>query len=89
MCIRDRYNVEQIRAMVGKDVKIAAVVKANGYGHGAVGIAPTIMEHGGDLLCVATLSEAIELKRAYPQYPVLIMGCLLYTSSCLILGGSY
>ena len=31
------YNMEQIRAMVGKDVKIAAVVKANGYGHGAVG----------------------------------------------------
>lgn len=71
---RIAYNVEQIRAMVGKDVKIAAVVKANGYGHGAVGIAPAIMEHGGDLLCVATLSEAIELKLAYPQYPVLIMG---------------
>ena len=71
---RIAYNVEQIRAMVGKDVKIAAVVKADGYGHGAVGIAPAIMEHGGDLLCVATLSEAIELKQAYPQYPVLIMG---------------
>ncbi|MCI8830752.1 MAG: alanine racemase [Lachnospiraceae bacterium] len=68
------YNMEQIRAMVGKDVKIAAVVKANGYGHGAVGIAPAIMEHGGDLLCVATLTEAIELKEAYPRYPVLIMG---------------
>lgn len=71
---RIAYNVEQIRAMVGKDVKIAAVVKANGYGHGAVGIAPAIMEHGGDLLCVATLTEAIELKESYPQYPVLIMG---------------
>lgn len=69
-----RYNMEQIRAMVGKDVKIGAVVKANGYGHGAVGIAPAIMEHGGDLLCVAALPEAIELKRSYPQYPVLIMG---------------
>lgn len=68
------YNMEQIRAMVGKDVKIAAVVKANGYGHGAVGIAPAIMEHGGDLLCVATLTEAIELKETYPEYPVLIMG---------------
>lgn len=67
-------NVKQIRAMVGKDVKIAAVVKANGYGHGAVGIAPAIMDNGGDLLCVAALSEAIELKEAYPQYPVLIMG---------------
>ena len=67
-------NMKQIRAMVGKDVKIAAVVKANGYGHGAVGIAPAIMDNGGDLLCVAALSEAIELKEAYPQYPVLIMG---------------
>ncbi len=71
---RIAYNMEQIRAMVGKDVKIAAVVKANGYGHGAVGIAPAIMEHGGDLLCVATLTEAIELKETYPEYPVLIMG---------------
>lgn len=71
---RIAYNMEQIRAMVGKDVKIAAVVKANGYGHGALGIAPAIMEHGGDLLCVATLTEAIELKEAYPEYPVLIMG---------------
>ena len=53
-------NVKQIRAMVGKDVKIAAVVKANGYGHGAVGIAPAIMDNGSDLLCVAALSEAIE-----------------------------
>lgn len=67
-------NVKQIRAMVGKDVKIAAVVKANGYGHGAVGIAPAIMDNGGDLLCVAALLEAMELKEAYPEYPVLIMG---------------
>ena len=59
-------NVKQIRAMVGKDVKIAAVVKANGYGHGAVGIAPAIMDNGGDLLCVAALSEAMELKRSLP-----------------------
>lgn len=67
-------NVREIRKMAGPDVAIAAVIKADGYGHGALGIAPALMESGADLLAVATLSEAIELKETYPEYPVLIMG---------------
>lgn len=31
-----QYNCETVRKLVGNDVKICAVVKANGYGHGAV-----------------------------------------------------
>lgn len=67
-------NMRAIKAMVGEDIAVAGVVKADGYGHGAVGIAKTLMENGATLLAVATLSEAIELKEAYPDYPVLIMG---------------
>lgn len=68
------WNMRRIKEMTGPGTKIAAVVKADGYGHGAAAIAQTIMENGGDLLAVATLSEAIELRIAHPQYPVLVMG---------------
>lgn len=67
-------NMSLIKEMVGEDVEVMAVVKANGYGHGAIGIAPALMEAGAYALAVATLTEALELKEAYPQYPVFIMG---------------
>ena len=67
-------NMEHICQLVGKETAVAAVVKANGYGHGARAIAPTLIEHGAALLAVATLEEALELKQAFPGYPVLVMG---------------
>lgn len=68
------YNVRKIKEVAGERVAVAAVVKADGYGHGAVNIAETIMENGGDYLAVATLSEALELRRRYVGYNILIMG---------------
>lgn len=68
------YNLKSIRSMCGPQVKIGAVVKADAYGHGAKYLADTLMQNGADLLCVATLSEAMELKQKNPNYPVLIMG---------------
>lgn len=68
------HNLRKIREFVGADVAITAVVKANGYGHGAVEIAKTIMENGGDYLAVATLTEALELRNVYPEYKIFIMG---------------
>ncbi len=68
------YNVRKIKEVAGEGVAVAAVVKADGYGHGAVNIAETIMENGGDYLAVATLSEALELRRRYVGYNILIMG---------------
>lgn len=68
------YNMRKIKEVIGKDVAIAAVVKANAYGHGAVDIAPVIMENGSDYLAVATLSEAIELRNHYSDYNIFIMG---------------
>ena len=67
-------NMTLVKDMVGEDVEVMAVIKANGYGHGAVGIAPALMEAGAYALAVATLTEALELKEAYPEYPVFIMG---------------
>ena len=59
-------NMTLIKDMVGDNVEVMAVIKANGYGHGAVGIAPALMEAGAYALAVATLTEALELKEAYP-----------------------
>ena len=80
-------NMKNICALVGPDVAVAAVIKANGYGHGALALAPVLMENGASLLAVATLGEALELKKAYPDYPVLIMG--LTPDRCLSYVGEY
>lgn len=68
------YNIQQIRRLVGQEVAIGAVLKADAYGHGAVEIAEVALEEGCELLLVATLPEAIELRCAYPKAEILIMG---------------
>lgn len=67
-------NVRDMRAIIGPNVALAAVLKADAYGHGALAIAGTILNAGADLLAVATLSEALELRRAYAGAPILVMG---------------
>lgn len=68
------YNMESIYNMVGEDVAIMPVIKANAYGHGAVGIAKTLLEHHACYLAVATLNEAMELRQALPDAPLFILG---------------
>ncbi len=68
------FNIRQIKKAANPGVCIAAVVKANGYGHGSLEIAPILMENGADMLAVATLTEALELKKQYPDYPVFLLG---------------
>lgn len=68
------FNIKSIKKMVGEDVAIAAVVKANGYGHGAGGIAQTLVENGADYLAVATLSEAMDLRKKFKDYKIFVMG---------------
>jgi len=68
-----RWNLRQIRAKVGPKVKILAMVKANGYGHGVVAIAQTLGSVGGDAFGVATLEEGIELRRAGIRVPILVL----------------
>lgn len=68
------FNIRSIKKMVGEDVAIAAVVKSNGYGHGAVGIAQELIENGADCLAVATLTEALDLRKNFKDYKIFIMG---------------
>ncbi|MFQ5577802.1 MAG: alanine racemase [Anaerolineae bacterium] len=55
---------------------LMAVVKANAYGHGAVAVAQTALAHGASWLGVATLSEALTLRRAGITAPILVLGYL-------------
>lgn len=69
------HNMCQIRKHVGPDVKIAAVVKANAYGHGSVELAKTFAENGADCFAVSSLDEAVELRRyAHIDNEIFILG---------------
>lgn len=67
-------NVKAIRRRMGDEVAIAAVIKADAYGHGSVTCGKVIMESGGDYLAVAALTEALELRQGGITTPILIMG---------------
>jgi alanine racemase len=51
-----------------------AVVKANGYGHGAVDVGRAALEAGASALCVAAVDEALELRGELPDARILVMG---------------
>ncbi|ARK28610.1 alanine racemase [Halalkalibacter krulwichiae] len=57
-----------------RDVSVIAVVKANGYGHGAVEVAKTALKSGASYLAVALLDEAIALREANIKAPILVLG---------------
>ena len=68
-----RRNVQTLlRALEGSE--LWAVVKANGYGHGAVDVAGAALGSGARALCVATVPEALELRSEFPTARILVMG---------------
>lgn len=73
-----RTNIENIRKKTGDNIKMICVVKADAYGHGAVEISKTVIESGADMLAVAVVDEAIELRKSGIDVPILILG---YTAS--------
>ncbi len=68
------HNMREVRRITNKNSKITAVIKADGYGHGAVAIAETLLENGADRFAVATLSEAIQLKTFFPNIQTMVLG---------------
>ncbi|WPC39517.1 alanine racemase [Clostridium sp. JS66] len=67
------HNIKEIRR-VAKSKEIISVVKADAYGHGAVELAPILLENGADRLAVALLSEALQLRKSGVKAPILIFG---------------
>ncbi|OWA35466.1 alanine racemase [Saccharibacillus sp. O16] len=70
-------NLSKIRRRFPASVRLMAVVKANGYGHGAIASAQAAQAAGADMLGVALLEEAIELREQGIQLPILVLAPIL------------
>lgn len=68
-----RYNITKMKSLRKSDMKIMTIIKADAYGHGAVEIAKRI-EDLSDYHGVATIDEAVELRQAGINTPILIIG---------------
>lgn len=71
-----RANFRTIRSRIPESTRICSVVKANGYGHGAVEVAKIALSEGASYLGVAEPSEALELRAAGFDVPILILGLI-------------
>jgi alanine racemase len=68
-----RANVRRLREALG-NAEFWAVVKANGYGHGALAVGETALAEGATALCVATVGEAIPLRAQLPAARIIVLG---------------
>ena len=66
-------NMRNIKKLAG-DKEVMAVVKADAYGHGALDVAPCLLENGASRLAVAMLTEAVELRNNNITAPIMILG---------------
>jgi alanine racemase len=66
------HNVAVVRRLAAP-AEVWAVVKADAYGHGAVQVARTVLAAGASGLCVALVQEAVELRAAGVEAPVLVL----------------
>lgn len=69
-------NVARLTATLTGGATLCAVVKADGYGHGAVPSAQAALRGGAEVLAVATAAEAMELRSELPDAAILVMGAL-------------
>ena len=67
------HNIDDIKRELNKDTKVMVIVKADGYGHGAVPIAKAL-NNRVNAYGVAIIEEAIELREAGIKKPILILG---------------
>jgi alanine racemase len=68
-----RHNLHVVKRHA-QSAKVWAVLKADGYGHGAPAVARTLERAGADGFCVALLEEGVELREAGIRAPILVMG---------------
>ncbi|MBP1043319.1 alanine racemase [Vagococcus sp. BWB3-3] len=68
------HNIKSELATIKDGAEVFAVVKANGYGHGAVKVAGVAKKAGASGFCVSLLDEALELREAGFQEPILVLG---------------
>ena len=67
-------NIREFQRMLPDNVKMMAVIKADGYGHGAVEVARVAIDEGVSMLGVASLEEGLALRLNRVDAPILILG---------------
>jgi alanine racemase len=68
------HNYRELRRVTSPGAAVMAVVKADGYGHGAVPIAQVALENGAAYLAVARFDEAVRLRQSGIDAPILLFG---------------
>ncbi len=77
-------NYFAVRHLLSDSCQLMAVVKADGYGHGAVEVAKRVLAAGANRLAVSNLNEALQLREAGITAPILIFSHVLpEAASCL------
>ena len=68
------YNISELKKFIPNNKKILAVIKADAYGHGALMLTPTLIATGIEMLGVASLDEARQIREAGINLPILVLG---------------
>lgn len=79
-----KHNIDLLKGRTKDDVLFAPCVKGNAYGHGIELVAKTFVDAGADWLCVVSLEEALTLRNANIECPILIMGYVPEASLSLV-----
>ena len=68
------HNINETKRIVAPNTQIMAIVKADGYGHGAPAVSRIFLENGASRLGVATIEEARHLRKSGISAPILVLG---------------
>ena len=79
-----RENTQVVKSLLAENCLLMAVVKADGYGHGAGTVAQAALEGGAANLGVATLQEALDLRKLGIDCPILILGNLVNSNKIYV-----
>ncbi len=71
------HNVRELRRITRPEARLMAVVKANGYGHGAIEVSRCVLQNGASILGVARVEEGIQIRKAGISVPILVFGYTL------------
>ncbi|MFH2105319.1 MAG: alanine racemase, partial [Parcubacteria group bacterium] len=71
------HNVQQLKNIIEPEVKLLVAVKSNAYGHGLVEVSKIALAAGADWLGVDSIDEALALREAGVNDPILIIGYVL------------
>lgn len=71
------HNIKEIKKRLGTKTAIMGIIKADAYGHGALAIGEVLRDNGINSFGVATLPEALELREAYEDAEIFVLGIVL------------